>query len=540
MFQLKNVYTTAALEISITTDAATAQKLNILREIKFPLGSLLSKRNRDELDPENQFKLLEGYINTKPEKFKEDLLTLYHQSQNTIIETMVENKTLTPMPHSAVYDIMDMFDLNDIESFLKNTDLLKKPTYLVEVFDIQSEKDGLMTRDQTYTVQDYYELSAVVLLMKAILPVLGYYTALNDATIGNNNKEYVIYDLYRSHKALDHPAVHKLKSFINRVMHQPKSDGDDMSTIVIDKGIPSIELPDLILSQILVHKIAPAVLITDKEDEHIIKKSYRFFVNKLGARSSFNHRISEKHASTGPDEQSSDSLVEAYRIIANQSTGTIEEINWVTSDIEKVIKFSQLPCNIDDVMTIRNVINNSKFIHNVSDEQTKILAYIFKKVIMPQAIDHLNKESILNLFAIGFSILWELDCKELACVLVSIPLSVDSNSMTINTDYSRNYRVDNNIKDELEQLYKHQRVINSTTFVNMAVEAASKVASGMFKYQWVPIIPDKYINQVDGLAKNAILASDIKQKLCEAIVKMEKNHATYRLSAKNDPRKWRG
>ena len=192
------------------------------------------------------------------------------------------------------------------------------------------------------------------------------------------------------------------------------------------------------------------------------------------------------------------------------------------SDINVIM--NQLPVDID-----RNLVSDvyhhvSIFKDNpITKQQLTLLSYIFKDIIDPRGLVYISSNSMVNLLAAGFGYLWALDCKYMAVLLVSIVANSDDSVMTINTTVNRT-RLSKDIKDELMFYYPYTRVINATTDANLAEEAINTLANEIYTLRWESTLPNDILDVAIG-GKNNIksLPADLKTKLAEMVIKLEKN-----------------
>lgn len=491
------------------------------KAIEFTLGSLINKRNKEELNVERQYELFNGYIKYKGDAFQKELFSLYEKSEEVIMSTIM-NKHLYPLPKEMVHDILDMFDMDDVYNFIKNVYGLKAPSSLVDKFDEQIEKDGLGTRIQTYDKNDYYQLASFTLPIKAVLGPIAQFGYVKQSEIKGLHKEYMLYNFISSHKLGQYPAAQKLAGVAAKLIELNITDNDVSAVTVIEKQLPREEMANYILAIIIIQKVAVADIVTDDMVKNIITRMYNYVINKLKVKGDSSGRISEKRPKGESDGgEDSESSIEIFRVISELSRGQIEELDWSVSDIDILVNNIGVPI---DPTLIHDALISTRKIQELppKSEQMSLIGVIFKNIIDPRGLEYITIESVINLMIVGFAYLWTLGHRELAVLLLSVTDDTISNdSMSINTTVNRN-RIPKEIKDELQIYFPHERVINATTTSSIVGEAINDLSNQFYTKRWVTIVPEKYTDQILINSVVDVLPSDLKVKLAKFYIDHEK------------------
>jgi hypothetical protein len=524
MFSLLNVYSGAA---DVTVRVELGQEY-----VEFLVSSVISKRNKEELDPDRQFTLLNAYIDFKGNAFREKLFRLYQQADDTIIHTLTQ-KDLRPFPYTIVHDILDIFDIADVFNYVKNIYGLKTPKNLKEEFDDLIEQDNRGSRIQTYLKDDYLELAALALVIKAIIGPLGHYAYMRSKDINTMHKEYILAYFLTSHPIFKSAPMQKLFGLTKKLVETPSLDSNEADSIrIIEKQIPRGEMPMFMFAVVIIQKVSIATLINDSEEKNIITRIYNYVNSKLRNNGGVEKSIRDKTAGGDQDDQGDrESVIEAYRVVSEISEGNICELNWCVSNVHMILE--QMPISVDVVVPGKVTISKDVLIdalafcrhfHNgdVDDQQIYILSFIFKDVIDPRGLEYITIDSVINLLAVGFSYLWSMGFKNLALILTSYVENTAAITMTINSSMNRS-RLTPIIKEELDFYFPYKRQINATTSVNLVEETINDMANDIFVKRWLPTANEYYIQEVLGNnALNKILPPDLKVQLAEFIIAHEK------------------
>jgi len=501
MFELMNVHNNVPLAFKISHSG---------REVVFDIGSIINKRNKEDLKDDVQVRLINSYLDYKGDEFKSKLMDAYLNAEDIIINSIVTPE-LRPLPYSMIPPIIDMFDLMDVFHYIKNVYGIQAPSSLSAVFDTAIEADGRGTRVQTFIIDEYYELAAAALVMKTVLGPLGHYAHVKNNDINGVHKEYIIFSILEGTHLMETPAVVKVKGLIGKLLEVAMRDEAVKSVYIIEKQISSNLFSDYILATVMLQKVAIASIVNDNAAENIITKIYNYTVNKLRTRGDNGNKINDKRSLVDNETGDSESIIESYRVVSDLSPGTVVELDWVGSDVNKLIKNFSIP--LDEKHVLQGINYGYKVLTTLlAEEQKEILGVIFKDMIDPRGLDSLSKDSIVNLIGVAYAYCYSIGFEDIGNILISSRVVETENIMTINTNVNK-VKVPQEVKDQLDTIYPYRRVINKTKTVNVAEERINELSNTLSNMKWYCM--DKNINPGD------VIRNDIKLRLTEFIIKNE-------------------
>lgn len=321
MFEVTNLY-----QRTLTTVEVTHNK----QKIEFIIGSVISKRNKAELDAEKQFVLLNAYLDYKGNEFKEELFNRLVDSENEIILS-VSRSEIHPLPYNIVHPILDMFDIMDVFNFIKNIYRLVPPKNLSDAFDPLIESDGRGTRVQTYLKDDYLELAALALIIKTTLGPVCHFAYVKNKDIHSLHTDYILLHFYNTHHIFKTPPMVKLLGLCEKLVNLPTVGAEADAVRILEKRLPKEDMPLYILGIVVIQKISIATLIDDNENKNIITKIYNYINNRLKPSGDVSNSIRNKTALTDPESGGvggdRESIVESYRIMSDLTKGEVFTIN---------------------------------------------------------------------------------------------------------------------------------------------------------------------------------------------------------------------
>lgn len=516
MFSIGNLYNSKE---KATVEVKLGDKV-----LSFTVGTVISPRSKEELYSPNQFLLLNEYIKYKGDKFANDLFQRYEEAEVITMDS-IRNKSQYALPTNLAHVILDMFDIDDVYNFVKHVAKVKAPSDLQDYFDPQTELDGIGSRVQTYIKEDYLELVALAIIIKAVFAPICNYGYVKKEALVSGSTEYILLHFLRGHKIFQTAPMVKLLGFVNKIINKPLQTEEGANNVrVFENQIPSDELPYYLLGILIFQKLSIATILDDKPGKNIVTIMFNYGNNKIGTKKDTGKTFREKKALTDNESGNGDkeSIFESSRILADYSSGTQIELNMSVKDVETI--YNQLPQtekDLIDIQVMKDAVGFTRpFLTNGVDQtQISFIAIMFKNIINPRALDYISIEGIVSLQAVGFALLWGMGFKSLALYLTSRRSDIDEDSLSINTVVNRN-RLPKEIKDELDIIYPHKRVINNETSENVAEDWINTIANKIYNIKWVPEATENYLQE--GLTNGVILTPNIKIEIGKLILALER------------------
>ena len=413
--------------------------------VTFPL-KIINKRN---LQIEHQTTLLNEYLAFKGFEYQEKLLAILKEIHNEITFSS-SSKTLEKLDFLPT--LIEHIDVEDIKIFLFEIKKIRIPSNIIQEFSKEMKEDGRWSQEQTFTVQDYKNLTAEAIRMKILLGPLNYYYYVNSSKFLPVAVEYnlvflLLEDLYKKSDA-----IIKVKSMVGKLIN-----GVDFRAVVIDKKLPADKLDDYVTSIIILQRIATATVVTDNESKNIITTIYSYGYNKLTISGDISKIIRDK-IPVSKEEADTASVIEGYKAVTKVTPGDIQKVLWVTNkfpnnqkgSLEFLIKNSpnyvKQNTNVDYIMQNLSIIDIFKD-DSISDFTKFITKLIFKRTVNSRSINHINIENIENQILVGHDFLIEIGFKSVADLYVA--REIEYTEISINNLRKK----DKNVYATLEKYY---------------------------------------------------------------------------------------
>ncbi len=515
MFTLINLYNSSQLELKV--------EHNNLEAI-FNIATIVNKRNKDELNANKQFEVLEAYIDYKGPEFKNKLMDEYVKS-NELLMYSIGKVEIVPLPYELVDNILDMFNIDDMFHFIKFVYKLKPLASLDAEFDEKRVADSLGTRVQTYIKDDYLELTALVQIIKTVVGPIGQFGYMNSTELGKVHNHYVLFDFIDHHIIAETRPFIKLQGLIEKIIETMSRSDEESAIRVIEKQVPTDELGNWVMSVAIIQKIGMSVVTDDTDTKNTITRTYNFVNNKLNNKGDTSNSIRVKKTGTDSDSSSNDpeSVLESHRIVYDQSIANIVEMKWGLQT--QMNNFKLMDDKIDPVV-YQHAKEFTKVLYDVkiADVQIRVLSWIFKDVIDPRAIKYVDIDTIIGSMALMFAYLWCNDFKDMALLLTAMPVEHDG-AVMINFTNNRS-RLTKELKDELDVVFPYKKVIVSNTGnreVNICEDSINLATNDFYKHRWNYIAHNDYVSEVTGNISTMVsIPSVFKIRLAELILHINK------------------
>ena len=477
-------------------------------EMEFTINVIVNKKKKDELEPTRQFELINAYLDYKGDEFKSRLFSAYHESKDALFDRIRsiggdDDDDLTSIRAKMLNPIYALIDIEDVYKYLVGVYKLKPIQSLSDEYDDKVLRDGIWSREQTYTKDDYMWLASLVVVLKATLGPIGEYACFDQANINKVLLHYTMFNFYRGTEIYKTDPFQKLVGLAEKVSANILKNDTDRKFTAMDMKIPEDELPIWALSAAIFQKVAVSAIVDDNADKHVITKLYSFIKNKFnktGDKSGNYADKKNKRLTPSGDDESTESIIESYRVVGDVTPGFQVEMTWAIDLIfESPWRLSDTIDKelVDEIYELL-VTTEGKQVH---EEQVTMLGWVLGAEIHPKSLIYVDIDSIFKALAVGYAYLYKLGYGYLAMMLTSS--KIDHDDVVVVNFTTNRTRITNELKHELDRIFPYKMVTAATIAadskeVNMAETAINHVANMFYRSQWLRIAPKRHVKELAG------------------------------------------
>lgn len=493
-------------------------------KIEFFMKGLVNGKVKSDFTNDTYY-VLNKYLDYKGDKFKQELFDKLKYAKDMLL--LSARNSVENMPLTLVHDILDMFDLNEITTYIRENKIIKLISGLKEVYDQNRELNDEGSREQTFLIHEYYELIGLLTILKSTLPVIAEYATINTQKLDPKYKEYILLNYYLTHPISQTPPFIKLEQYIQKLINIVKLDNAEISKRIIETLLSVEEYPNYILGLTLFNRLlVTSEIVTEDESKNIISKLYNFVKNRIKLKSMSVDDIKFKNFSNNAIENQFDidSKLEQYRVPTDVTVGSIKEFEWVYSNGEYLLKQLNLTEQEHHDMYL-NILSSVRTLKNknILPELIYLTSWILNKIIDPRSIMYVTIDELLP--AIAASATWCIahDNEYFAKFLTSY-ISEDIGMDKIN--YSSKAKIRPELREQLKGLYPYH--------YDFIEDSITNVIDGISRSTLVSVLPDEILDTFEN--KERILEStyDLRNLLAELIITINTKNNDQKVNESKD------
>lgn len=382
----------------------------------------------------------------------------------------------------AVEQLYRNITYNEINYYVTK---LVKNNQIVIPSTVNETYQNTYSKEETYIVDDYIELLTLVLMIRPMLPIWSVYMLMLKGSEHNAFKEKTVkYILYKT-DIPNTPGYLKLEEYI-----KPKIDNMDISLSASFDGLASVEVPDWVLSLLLVRKLAVAELGRDDNlAAFLFKHVSNILQNDLNER--FSDNVENKPSTAydaSDDESKKEGMFEACRVKEEIAPSLLYVYDMYIEEYQYIIE------KVDP--TIPSDLVNACIAHWCSGVSTAlrpfqvdILIFTLSRGINPNVYQMLEGRALAISIGLAQAYLCHWGFNDLAATLTASCIETEGAGVTESSS-----RISRSYVDELIDCYK-PHCITSTRDpegrqTNQGVVAINLIAKKASDYSLEPNHPD--------------------------------------------------
>lgn len=481
--------------------------------------------SRPQVDVDNVFVLLNQYFASLDGDTQARIFELYEQMRNAIdnvVDPTMLQLTLTELC-GAMYRLITY---EDIQAWTRRHANIPVPPSIKDRYgelDIsQRHMDGVDYEKRTYLRDDYLELVNLAILLKPMVPIWSEYaTLLTQVKTDNNYKEYQAMQLLRGSSAIKVQPLDRLREYIEVTVPELKNQ---MSAAL--GGLGSSELPDWLMSMVVIRKLVIADLISGEDSSNIVSVVYHHVRNTLKSLDrKFVGRIKGKPKPSGNEDDENKSLLETYKIKQSISDGDLMTLTVYTEQTTNLATQIYPEVDVDTVELCRDAVN--AIVNTQPTEgQLTILRWMMSRVIPTRALDNISRKGLMSCQAATQAVLWSLGFPDLAILLTASEVRDRAGGLLGGVD-SRS-RIPKDFVNRFVELYPHYSESGARDRdrqSNVTCRAIDAVAKDFIKCDWRSYAPKSLNRLSPNMSDRGIVSPppDLKVQLSQLVVWLAEN-----------------
>lgn len=387
-------------------------------------------------------------------------------------------------------------------------------------------------KDQTYIEHEYINLATVSLAIRPMIPVFGEY--LESSSESDHNKETevlgLLYDCELANWPQNETGPHgeEVDTVFDKLAGYMQFCVEDEPTTLarLWKQMSTVEVPIHLRSKVLVRRLT-IVPLDDITSFSIVANAYRYVRSIINpAERTTAERVNEKKPESGGDEDEKTSFLEAHKTKNRVPPGDIEAFNLDTYDhvklaqrIDPTVDLNKLQACIQSIAQVSNC--------SINPHQVKIAQWVMARAFPAKAFYHINKMAAHNMLATSQALLWHWGFLDIAVFQqVELMKQGASGSQYQLGSTRTNSRIPNRFKDELNELFPHQKAPQYTNagvptrIENMAGTAINTATASIHASNWIYRGPAELHKAAGQVANTDVLVipATIKATLTELVL----------------------
>lgn len=496
------------------------------QSLRFNMGLYREGRTTKALaEAKDYFIVLDQFIDTLPEKEKNDLWLFYLNCKNALDDHMVISD-IESILSNEIAKISSIITIDKLRSWYAYKSGIIIPADLKDSINDLPDP-SLATVDQTYLRKDYIGLCALSMAMTLLSPVFSAYVEKTKGEHGTEWKTYYAYLLITKSEYYKSEELARLYRYVEVTLNSLVIRYD---TIVLS-GISKEEYPQWIMAVVMTKKVATGDITGDPTVPPLIKFIYKYIQQKVQSmEKDFHGRVRYRQIKkSGNSDDSEISPLEAYNTRQVITDNLVIICEHYLSDIEAVaLKMDDtIPLSLlQESQSARAHVLSLLYSSDIGDGQIILLKWVLSKVIPPGMVDYLSRESIIDGIIAVRTYLWHKGYYDLAALISAVPIDNTQEHMVTGTD--KRSRVVRDLSDKIDQIFPYYRKTTGVKKVKpqKSVQiSAEYVESLLNKNDWYLTLPDVWLESalLGSTSRHYAINDDIRLNLIDLAIDIASN-----------------
>ena len=463
-------------------------------------------------DVDDIFSECNGFLQSLSPSERDRVFDLYVQMREHL-STLTELKPLENALKSCVTQIYQIIKVDEVERWIKLFGNVRYPNDLLTVHNPDDPRP-----DMTYLRSDYDGLVVLTASLRFMVPIWGELIRMIKNETGNEYKEFVAMKILGASSIM---VCEPMERLIRYIESSVPADIDNAAAIV--DGLSSEDIPDWLLSKVLIRRMAVGEIDAIEDRGHIISNVYGFVNNQIKDIDRKFGGTTKKYPDTLDETDDGGSLLELYKVKQPMTTGEIQTFVVFTEDVVNMAQHID-PTVPPELVLIccQNILRHETM--EITEQHVVLVQWVTHLIMSPHAIPCINKKALLRCMGVVQAILWHWGYRELAFLATAEAIPLKPGEMSFVTGSNR---IPQELIDQLNEIYPYTVEETGSSRRKNAVINTIVEFSHNYRAQysgWIARAPIELVRQEfpnEGLVNNMVLSQKVAENLAKVIVKLK-------------------
>jgi hypothetical protein len=431
-----------------------------------------------------------------------------YQDLTTIISEGVSVMSIVPALTALTQQMAKLTPLSEMAAWVLANGNMTIPPDLLEEY---SEK---YPEGSTYLRRDYIELALLAVAFRPIVPIWTSFLSRATADSSVSDPDGLAISFLKDTDLIESPAIARMRVYINTMIasltkKNAKVKRNGITTISVLTRVGSEELPEWLMSQLLVRRISVCPINSEDTRNNVVTNVHKFINNQVrfsAADKEGSRRFGGKI--TARDERDSDmdddnlSNIEKYRMKKEVDEATIVINDYYLEDSRHLLLELDPEPDLDMYYACRDLrarVGGSE----ITTHHLTLLRWLIATVNSPHVVPSLSREVIADSLVTVQYVLWRRGFKNLAALCTLEMLPRDPNFVQGILQYP--VEVPKELYGLLTELFPHYRrpkgALAKSRISNVVISAADLLVENIAADRWKYVLPEQLaleLNVQDG------------------------------------------
>lgn len=445
-------------------------------------------------DDKQTFDLINRYWAYQSEEIQDEVFKLYTEIDEIFNSVdFYSNSDANSVLSERVVKLMNLHPIEKVKTWVQTMSDVRWPTQDLAVEYVQGtlQNDKNHSREKTYILDDYVNLSCMILQLRIMVPIWGKYIDRTAKIFGTVFKEYYAFSLLQKAKFMDEPGVKKLYLYIKSILPE-KGSLDEL----LVNGVSSEEYPIVVMATHLVRKLSVADIRGLDPTPVIIRHISRYVMEKA-ARAKNSIEVLGKNDSTHDSAADEDQIskLELYKIREEISRGDVEYIRFFVSDVYRLARSIE-PSLTDEEINEALMAEPAILDQTPNNSQTQLLMWLIDPVIASEGVQFLSAIQRARCLCAMSAAYWKRGHIAVSALCTA---SVIKNDDGFITSIETKSRIDESLLTQLQEIFpfaKRPKETKNSKHIPEYIEAIDELVKSFSKNSWQLNLSEKQMSVI--------------------------------------------